>query len=106
MGPTDVFSNFKNCTTDSITCVYVQYNSKNVKTVNTPFKFNGTSLVRINKNPIPLGIYTYQVFCKYNLEVTQYKSELQTFEVIDYCETEQGPASYKLNGYFTKSVMQ
>ena len=72
----------------------------------TPFKYNGTSLVRINKNPIPLGIYTYQVFCKYNLEVTQYKSELQTFEVIDYCETEQGPASYKLNGYFTKSVMQ
>ena len=85
MGPTDVFSNFKNCTTDSYTCVYVQFDSKNVRSINTPFKFNGTHLVRIDKKPIPLGSYRYYVACTYNSVIKYYYSNWEFFYVIDYC---------------------
>ena len=61
-----VFANFSNCSTDSITCDYVQFDQKNVQSVNTPFKFNGTHLVRIDKKAIPLGSYRYYVACTYD----------------------------------------
>ena len=56
--------------------------------VNTPFKYNGTHLVRIDKKPIPLGSYQYYLACTYNLVIKYYYSNWQYFEVIDYCETE------------------
>jgi hypothetical protein len=69
---------------------YVQFDSKNVRKIDTPFKYNGTHLARNDKNPIPLGSYRYYLACTYNLVIGYYFSNWQYFDVIDYCETEQG----------------
>ena len=49
-----------------MTCAYYQYDSNFNLKIDTPFKFNGTSLVRIDMNPIPLGLYYYKAVCTYN----------------------------------------
>jgi len=89
-GPKDLYTNFNTCPTDTMTCVYVQFDSKNVRKIDTPFKYNGTHLARNDKNPIPLGSYRYYLACTYNLVIGYYFSNWQYFDVIDYCETEQG----------------
>ena len=66
-----------------------------MRSIDTPFIFNGTHLVRIDKNPIPLGYYRYFVACTYNSVFKLYYSYWERFHVIDYCKTEQGQASYK-----------
>ena len=55
-------------------CKFHQYDSNNNHEIDTYFKFNGTDLVRIHTNPIPLGLYKYQIACKYNY--FEYLSEI------------------------------
>ena len=44
--------------------------------IDSPFQFDGTDLIRMDQNLIPLGLYNYQVVCKYDLEDDEYISQI------------------------------